>query len=117
MTRDEIKELADRVLASTKEIGGLIGAVQEESANAIGAIEEGSRSVASGVELSAEAGTSLEEINRASQDSGERIVQIVPAVRERTKAATFVVSLMARVGNALAARFGPGRVSTSRRRT
>ena len=38
---DEIKELADRVLASTKEIGGLIRAVQEEGSNAIGAIEKG----------------------------------------------------------------------------
>ena len=31
---DEIKELADRVMASTKEIAGLIQAVQEESAQA-----------------------------------------------------------------------------------
>ena len=53
---DEIKELADRVLASTKEIGGLIRAVQEEGSNAIGAIEKGAASVASGVDLSAEAG-------------------------------------------------------------
>ena len=36
---DEIKDLADRVLASTKEIGAQIRAVQAESANAIGAIE------------------------------------------------------------------------------
>ena len=41
---DEIKDLADRVLASTKEIGTLISAVQEESGNAIGAIEKGTRS-------------------------------------------------------------------------
>jgi len=96
---DEIKELADRVLASTKEIGGLIRSVQDESSNAIAAIEDGSRSVASGVDLSAEAGTSLEEITRASRESGERIGQIVSAVREQTKAATFVVSLMDRVKN------------------
>lgn len=94
---DEIKELADRVLVSTKEIGRLIGAVQEESANAIDAIERGSRSVAEGVDLSAQAGTSLEEITRASKDSGNRMSEIVSAVREQTKAATHVVMLMERV--------------------
>jgi len=94
---DEIKELADRVLASTKEIGGLIRAVQEEGSNAIGAIEKGSASVASGVDLSAEAGESLEEITRASRESGSRIAGIVSAVREQAKAASHVVELMERV--------------------
>ncbi len=91
---DEIKELADRVLASTKEIGGLIRSVQAESENAIGAIEAGSASVATGVERSAEAGSALEEITRASRESGQRIGQIVGAVREQTKATSHVVVLM-----------------------
>jgi methyl-accepting chemotaxis protein len=94
---DEIKELADRVLASTKEIGGLIRAVQEEGSNAIGAIEKGASSVAFGVDLSAEAGVSLEEITRASRESGNRIAGIVTAVREQAKAASHVVELMERV--------------------
>lgn len=94
---DQIKDLADRVLASTKEIGGLIHGVQEESANAIGAIEGGSRSVQGGVDLSAEAGVSLEEITGAARESGERIAEIVNAVREQAKAAAHVVDLMDRV--------------------
>ncbi|HEB91704.1 MAG TPA: methyl-accepting chemotaxis protein [Deltaproteobacteria bacterium] len=94
---DEIKELADRVLASTKEIGGLIRAVQAESENAIGAIEAGSISVMSGVDLSAEAGRTLEEITVASRESGSRISEILASVREQTKAASHVVSLMERV--------------------
>jgi len=94
---DEIKDLADRVLASTKEIGGLIRAVQEESGNAIGAIERGTRSVAEGVDRTAEAGVSLEEITRASRESGQRIAGIVAAVREQAKAAGHVVELMERV--------------------
>ena len=94
---DEIKELADRVLASTKEIGGLIRSVQEESENAIGAIEVGSSSVMSGVDLSAEAGKTLEEITEASRESGTRIDEIVSSVREQTKAASHVVDLMERV--------------------
>ncbi len=94
---DEIKELADRVLASTKEIGSLIRSVQEESNNAVGAIEKGSRSVASGVEMAAEAGLSLEGITRSSRESGQNINGIVLAVREQTKAASHVVALMDRV--------------------
>jgi methyl-accepting chemotaxis protein len=103
---DEIKELADRVLASTKEIGSLIRAVQEESDNAIGAIEVGSQSVASGVELSAEAGCSLEEITRSSRESGQRIAEIVSAVREQTTAASHVVSLMDTVRDGVTAIVG-----------
>ncbi|MFK7894290.1 MAG: methyl-accepting chemotaxis protein [Myxococcota bacterium] len=94
---DEIKELADRVLASTKEIGGLIRSVQEESENAIGAIEAGSASVMGGVDLSAEAGKTLEEITDASRESGMRIGEIVISVREQTRAASHVVDLMERV--------------------
>jgi methyl-accepting chemotaxis protein len=94
---DEIKDLADRVLASTKEIGGLIAGVQAESGRAIGAIERGTRSVAEGVDLSAEAGVSLEEITRSSRESGERIERIGRAVREQAKAAGRVVELMERV--------------------
>jgi len=94
---DEIKELADRVLASTKEIGSLIRAVQEEGENATGAIEQGSKSVASGVELSAEAGIALEEITRAARESGSRIAEIVRSVEDQTQAAGHVASLMERV--------------------
>jgi methyl-accepting chemotaxis protein len=99
---EEIKDLADRVLASTKEIGGLIRAVQEGASNAIGAIERGTRSVASGVGLSAAAGASLEEITAASRESGTRIAAIVAAVREQAKAAGHVVDLMERVESGVA---------------
>ncbi len=91
---DEIKDLADKVLASTKEIGGLIRAVQEEVGNAVGAIETGARSVESGVELSAEAGVALEKITTAARESGDRIAEIVSAVQEQSKAAAHVVTLM-----------------------
>jgi methyl-accepting chemotaxis protein len=94
---DEIKDLAERVLTSTKEIGDLIRAVQEEGENAIGAIETGTESVASGVDLSAEAGISLEEITRVSRDSGERIQGILKAVRAQARAASHVVELMLKV--------------------
>jgi methyl-accepting chemotaxis protein len=94
---DEIKDLADRVLVSTKEIGSLVRAFQDESANAIGAVERGSHSVQSGVDLSAQAGVALEDITGTTRESGQRIGEIVAAVREQTKAAEHVASLMERV--------------------
>jgi methyl-accepting chemotaxis protein len=94
---DAIKELADRVMASTKEIGTVIRAVQEESRSAQAAVERGSASVLSGVELSAQAGESLETITRQARGSGERVREIVGAVQEQSKAAVHVVALMERV--------------------
>jgi methyl-accepting chemotaxis protein len=94
---DEIKDLAGRVLASTKEIGGLIASVQVEAEKATGAIEEGTASVANGVERSAEAGMALEAITRASRDSGTRMGGIVLAVQAQSKAAVHVVELMEKV--------------------
>jgi len=98
---DEIKALADRVLASTKEISALIRAVQQESSNAIGAIERGTSSVQSGVDLSAEAGASLEEINNAARASGVRIEEIVQAVRDQAKDASRVSELMGQVNRSV----------------
>ncbi len=94
---DEIKQLADRVLASTKEIGDLIRAVQSESRNAVEAISEGSRSVATGVERSREAGAALEVITTASRESGDRIQEIVRSVQEQSLAVSHVVAMMGRV--------------------
>ncbi|HVN37855.1 MAG TPA: HAMP domain-containing methyl-accepting chemotaxis protein [Myxococcota bacterium] len=94
---EEIKDLAERVLASTKEIGSLIAAVQEEARSATTAIEQGTSRVARGVEQSAEAGLALEQITRSSKESGRRIAGIVTAVQAQAKAAGHVVGLMERV--------------------
>jgi methyl-accepting chemotaxis protein len=72
----QIKELANRVLASTKEVAELVRAVQQESSDASGAIARGSESVQRGVELAGEAGASLAAITQAARDSGSRIEQI-----------------------------------------
>ena len=94
---EEIKDLAERVLASTKEIGGLIAAVQEEARSATAASEQGTSRVARGVEQSAEAGLALEAITRSSKESGRRIAGIVTAVQAQAKAAGHVVGLMEKV--------------------
>ena len=94
---DEIKDLADRVLSSTKEIGALIASVQSESEAAAEAVARGSERVQDGVDLSAQAGVALEEITAAAQRSGERIQEIAAAVVEQGRAAGHVEGLMERV--------------------
>jgi methyl-accepting chemotaxis protein len=91
---DEIKELADRVMSSTKEIGGLIRSVQTESRSAHAAIERGMGKVEEGVELSSQAGDALGAITQAARESGARTSEIVAAVREQSGAASHVVGLM-----------------------
>ena len=100
---DEIKDLADRVLSSTKEIAAVIHAAQSESENAVGAIEEGARSVAVGMQRSQQAGHSLEEITGAARESGMRIHEIVRSVQEQTRAAGYVVTLMEKVSDGVEA--------------
>ncbi len=94
---DEIKDLADKVISSTKEIGDLIRAVQGEVHNAIQAIASGTDRVQAGVELAAQAGVALENITSASRQSADRIGEIVAAVEEQSAAAAHVVGLMDKV--------------------
>jgi methyl-accepting chemotaxis protein len=106
---DEIKELADRVMSSTKEIGGLIRSVQTESRSAHAAIERGMGKVVEGVELSSQAGEALVAITEAARDSGARTSEIVAAVREQSGAASHVVRLMERVRDGVERIRGAGR--------
>jgi methyl-accepting chemotaxis protein len=94
---DEIKELADRVLENTQEIGAVIRAVQQESEGAAEAMEHGVERVGRGVGLAAEAGVALDEITRAARQSGDHIRGIASAVREQADASSHIVGLMERV--------------------
>ena len=97
---DEIRDLADRVLVSTKEVGGLIRAVQAESEQAIGAIAAGSASVLQGIELSAEAGRALDEITTVARETGTQITAVVASVRTQTRALDQVEAVAGQVESA-----------------
>ncbi len=94
---DEIKDLADRVGASTKEIGKLIKAVQDESGNAIMVVRRGAERVVEGERLSREAGRALDEITASARRSGEMIGEIAQATTEQTKSSRSVVNAMERM--------------------
>ena len=91
---DEIKDLAERVLSSTKEIAALIGSVQSESVRAAHAVELGTTRVREGVELSAGVAAALEEITTAARDCGQRTHDIVAVVREHARATLHAGRLM-----------------------
>ena len=59
---DEVRKLAERASASTKEIGGLIKGIQRTVDEAVTAMQEGTREVENGVFQANEAGTALESI-------------------------------------------------------
>ena len=69
---DEIEDLAERVLSSTKEIGGLIRAVQDGDRQRDGAIEGGATSSPRGVALAAEAGVRSRRSRTAARDERRR---------------------------------------------
>lgn len=94
---NEIKDLADRVGASTKEIGKVIKAVQDESENAISAVRRGGEMVAEGERLSRDAGRALEEIMVSARSSGELIGEIAQAATDQAKGSHSVVVAMEHV--------------------
>ena len=91
---DEIKNLADRTGASTKEIAQLIRDVQSEAKDAVISIREGSHSVEEGVRLSVAARESLSEILQSSKRSSEMSRQIEKATLEQVRETHHVAQLM-----------------------
>ncbi len=75
---DEIKDLAERTSASTKEIAELITAVQEESTKAVERVKDDMSSTNEGVKLSEEAGEALHQI----QESVARAMEQTRAIAD-----------------------------------
>jgi methyl-accepting chemotaxis protein len=91
---DEIKSLADRTGASTKEIAQLIRDLQSEAKDAVISIREGSNSVEEGVRLSADARESLNEILKSSKRSSEMSRQIEKATVEQVRGTHHLAELI-----------------------
>jgi len=76
---DEVRKLAGRTTAATKEIAQTIGSMQEETRNAVAAMRRGTQQVEDGVQTTAKAGDSLKEIIQMSEQVGGMITQIATA--------------------------------------
>ncbi len=64
---DEVRKLAERASAATKEIGGLISGMQRTVADAVRAMDEGAREVENGATAANQAGAALADILKAAQ--------------------------------------------------
>ncbi|SDE72883.1 methyl-accepting chemotaxis protein [Myxococcus virescens] len=94
---EEIKDLAERTGASTKEIAELIRSIQEESRNAVVVMNQGVRSVEEGVQLGREAEGALRKINDSTQKSTQMVKAIARATVEQARGSKQVTASIHRI--------------------
>ncbi len=89
---DEVRKLAERSSASTREIGELIRGIQETVAEAVVAMQEGSREVEVGVAQASEAGSALQSILTSIRGVNQQAEQAAAAAQQMSAAATDLVA-------------------------
>jgi methyl-accepting chemotaxis protein len=89
---DEVRKLAERTTAATKEIAVIVGTIQAETQQAVSAIEEGRSDVESGVQGADQAGRALEEILSMATKVGDMVNQIATAATEQASTAESINS-------------------------
>lgn len=94
---EQIKDLAERSGASTKEIADLIKTIQSESRNAIQAVERGAQNVDRGVQVSNEAERALKKILESSEKSTDMVRAIARATVEQAKGSKQVTDAIGRI--------------------
>jgi len=81
---DEVRKLAERTGAATKEISAMICSIQTETKTAVAAMQAGSKEVEAGVESTRRAGDSLQGIIKMSQQVGDMVTQIATAATQQS---------------------------------
>jgi len=89
---DEVRKLAERASAATKEIGGLIKGIQATVTEAVAAMGEGAQEVEVGVGRANQAGAALAEILDASEGVYAQAEQAAQAARQMNEAANELVN-------------------------
>jgi methyl-accepting chemotaxis protein len=79
---DEVRKLAERSSAATKEIADLVSGIQVGVREAVNAMEQGSKEVEAGYKLATDAGGALDDILTRSQSVGRQVEQISMAAQE-----------------------------------
>lgn len=91
---DEVRKLADRSSAATKEIGPLIKKIQATVAEAVSTMQESGAEIQRGVESTNSAGKALDEILKAFKEVQSRAEQAVTASQGMSNSMTDLVSAM-----------------------
>lgn len=80
---DEVRSLAERTVEATKEVATAIASIQKQTADAVRNMTENAARVTSGVELAEQAGESLNQIVRDSQNVASYVQSIATAAEEQ----------------------------------
>jgi methyl-accepting chemotaxis protein len=94
---EEIKDLAERTGASTKEIADLIRSIQEESRNAVAVMNQGVKNVEEGVLLGRDAEGALWKINDSAQKATQMVKAIARATVEQARGSRQVTTAVQRI--------------------
>jgi methyl-accepting chemotaxis protein len=94
---DEVRKLAERTTAATKEIAEMIKTIQSETKGAVLAMQGGTQQVEDGVKATSQAGDALKEIIHMSEQVGEMITQIATAATQQSSASEEVNNNMEQI--------------------
>lgn len=94
---DEVRKLAERCTAATKDIGTLIGDIQRQTGEAVTTMEAGTQEVTAGTALAQEAGAALERIGTVVREMSGRVLGISAAAEEMSASAQGVTQTISEV--------------------
>lgn len=95
---DEIKNLADGVNVSTKDIAAIVHALQQDTNTVVQTIHEGAANVKQGMERTEQARETLQKIIDSAQRSSTVVTEIADALHQVTSTSRGVVAAMEEVG-------------------
>jgi methyl-accepting chemotaxis protein len=82
---NEVRKLAERTSAATKEIAQMVANIQSGSQSAVEAMQRGTREVEEGLTTTAQAGDALKQIIQTSEHVGEMVTQIAQAASNQSR--------------------------------
>jgi methyl-accepting chemotaxis protein len=93
----EVRRLAERTAAATKEIAAVIQNVQSITADAVRQMRSGSAAVEQGVEATNKAGESIQRIIREADTVGSMVAQIASSATQQAAATEQVTASMSQI--------------------
>lgn len=91
---DEVRKLAEKAAAATKEITGLIKGIQLTVSEAVTAMEDGAEEVNQGMEKANEAGTALQVILETSEVLNQQVQEISAAAQQMGASSQELIAAM-----------------------
>lgn len=91
---DEVRKLAERTTAATREITEMIKGIQSDTGNVVESMESGTKEVNSGVEMANQSGAALQHIVTSVNNVTDMVQQIAAAAEEQSQTGTEVAAII-----------------------